>query len=145
MLTKDKRRALRTEAHSLKPELNVGKDGFSPRFVHSLREAFNSKELLKIRMLDTCPDDRKALRARLEQLEGIDLVAMIGNTFILYQEMDEERRKARQAAKGDRKSAAPGRKPASRPPQTQPAPSGLTRNLRPASSSSRPPRKSPKR
>jgi RNA-binding protein len=49
-LTKPQRRDLIRQAHALKPELFVGKDGFSEPFLASLREAFNTKELLKIKL-----------------------------------------------------------------------------------------------
>lgn len=89
-LDKALRRRLVAEAHHLKPELNVGRDGLSERFLTSLYEAFNTKELLKIKLLDTSEEDRASLRAKLDALPDIHLLQNIGRTFILYREREEE-------------------------------------------------------
>lgn len=77
-------RRLRAEAHHLKPEFQVGKDGLNDNIITAIRDGFNTKELLKVRMLDTCPDDRETLRERFSQLPEITLVQNIGHTYVLY-------------------------------------------------------------
>ena len=89
-LSKTDRRRLEGLAHSLKPELNVGRDGLSPAFLKSLEEAFNTKELLKIKLLDTSDEDRRSLSGKLEALPDIHLIRNIGKTFILYKERVEQ-------------------------------------------------------
>lgn len=119
MLTKQHRRALIKQAHHLKPELNVGKEGCGERFVQSLIEAFNSKELLKIKLLDNSPEDRASMCAKLEALEEIELVQNIGLTFILYKEMDEVKKQEKQAkasnAKPSERPRSPKKAPQHRP------------------------------
>ncbi len=90
MLTKQQRQALRKQAHSLKPALRLGKEGFNEHFLESLREAFHTKELLKVKILDSCPEDRRSMSEKLEALQDIELVQNIGKTFILYKEMEVE-------------------------------------------------------
>ena len=85
-LGKSERRRLAALAHHLKPQLLVGREGVSPAFLKSLAEAFNTKELLKIKLLDTSDEDRASLRAKLEALPETHLVQNVGKTFILYKE-----------------------------------------------------------
>lgn len=111
LLTKIQRRELIRKAHSLKPELHVGKDGLSKTFLKSLREAFNTKELLKIKLLDNSPEDRASLTAKLEKLGDVQLVSNIGLTYILFKPLEEEEKPKRPvskaAAEAKRKKAAP--------------------------------------
>ena len=52
--------------------------------------AFNTKELLKVRMLDTSPEDRETLRQRFSKLPGITLVQNIGHTYVLYKPLPKK-------------------------------------------------------
>lgn len=105
MLTKQQIRDFRAQAHHLKPELQIGKEGLNEAFLVSLTEAFNTKELLKVKMLDTCPQDRQTIAQLLSELDEIDLVQNIGHTYVLYKEMEEPEEKA----------AKPRKKPLKKP------------------------------
>ena len=103
-MDKDFRRQLETEAHHLKPLVNIGKDGVNDAIVKTIYEAFNTRELLKVKALDTCPDDRTALGEKLGALAEITLVRNIGKTYILYKKLDEEApKKAKPKAKSTKK------------------------------------------
>jgi RNA-binding protein len=88
-LPKSERRRLAAAAHHLKPELAVGRDGLSESFLVSLREAFNTKELLKVRLLDTSEEDRRSLAGKLDALPDVFLIQNIGRTFILYKKQED--------------------------------------------------------
>lgn len=90
MLDKQTIRRLRAEAHHLKPEFQVGKEGLTDALVQNIYEAFNTKELLKVKMLDTSPDDRATLTELLSNLPEITLVQNIGHTYILYKPKPKE-------------------------------------------------------
>lgn len=83
-------RRLRAEAHHLKPEFQVGKDGLNDALIATIRDGFNTKELLKVRMLDTSPEDRETLRQRFSKLPGITLVQNIGHTYVLYKPLPKK-------------------------------------------------------
>jgi RNA-binding protein len=83
-LTRIKYHALAIAAHQLKPLLFIGKEGVTEPLVRSIYEAFNTRELLKVKALDFCPDDRETLSGRLGALPDITLVRNVGNTYILY-------------------------------------------------------------
>lgn len=89
-IDKSERRRLISLAHHLKPELNIGRDGLSDAFIQSLGEAFNNKELLKIKLLDTSDETRASVRARLDALPDIELLQNIGKTFILFKAREED-------------------------------------------------------
>jgi RNA-binding protein len=83
--TSKQRAHLRSLAHSLKPILQVGAEGVSEAFLESLDEAFNTRELLKVRVLETNDlDTREAAEAIRDGLEGVAVVQTIGRTVVLY-------------------------------------------------------------
>ncbi len=76
---------MRSLAHSVKPILQIGKDGASDASVDAVRNAFNSRELLKIKVLDTSPEDAaSAGRTIASGIEDAELVQVIGRTVVLY-------------------------------------------------------------
>lgn len=84
-------RRIRAEAHHLKPEFQIGKEGLNDSLIAAIYDAFNTKELLKVRMLDTSPDSRETLRERFSQLPEITLVQNIGHTYILHKPLDRKK------------------------------------------------------
>jgi RNA-binding protein len=90
MLEKAMIKKLKSEAHHLKAELNIGKDGLSNEFITSLNQAFNTKTLLKIKRLDNCPIEKEEIVSFFKTTEKIVFVQNIGNVFTLYKEKDQE-------------------------------------------------------
>jgi RNA-binding protein len=69
----------------VKPILQIGKDGASDASVDAVRDAFNSRELLKVRILDSSPDDAAAAgRTIASGIEDAELVQVIGRTVVLF-------------------------------------------------------------
>jgi RNA-binding protein len=90
-LSSKQRADLRSLAHPLKPILQVGAEGVSEPFLTSLDEAFNTRELLKIRVLDTCDLNLKeAARAIVEARPEVEVVQTIGRVAALYRPFPEE-------------------------------------------------------
>lgn len=90
-LTSRQRAHLRTLAHSLKPILQVGADGVGDTFTRALDEAFNTRELLKIRVLEGAPEDTRATAAELEaRLPGVQVAQVIGRTIVVYRPFPDE-------------------------------------------------------
>ncbi len=76
---------LRSLAHHLKPVLFVGKEGITDHTVRSLEEAFNTRELLKVRVLEAAPmKAREAAAALAERVDGAVAVQAIGRVAVLY-------------------------------------------------------------
>ena len=84
-LTSKQRAHLRKLAHHLKPVVLVGNDGVTEAVLDSLRDAFNTRELLKLKLLETAPlDVRKAADAISNGLDDVHPVQTIGRTVVLY-------------------------------------------------------------
>lgn len=90
-LSSKHRARLRAEAHHFSPVVHVGKEGVTPPAVHALTEALNSRELVKIRVLEAAPlSAREAAGAFVDQLEGVHLVHVMGRTIVLYRPAEEK-------------------------------------------------------
>ena len=55
------------------------------RAIEAVREAFNTREILKVKVLDSAPMDARATgEALASSIEDADLVQVIGRTVVLY-------------------------------------------------------------
>ncbi len=90
-LTSKDRARLRSLAHSLKPILQVGAEGVSPAFLGSLDEAFRTRELLKVKVLEGAPVSVREAATEIEQgLEDVSTVQTIGRTAVLFRPLPED-------------------------------------------------------
>jgi len=83
-LTGKQRRFLRAEAHALEPTVMVGKEGLSETVLDATREALLAHELIKVRVLDSAPMDRKELAETMPPLVQAELAGLIGRILVLY-------------------------------------------------------------
>lgn len=84
-MTTRQRAYLKSLAHSLKPVHQIGKDGVTDRTVTSVREAFNTREVLKVKVLDSAPAGVHGTAEELAaRLKDVRLVQVIGRTLVLY-------------------------------------------------------------
>jgi len=89
-LTPSRRAELRSLAHSLKPIFQVGKEGVTERAIEALSEAFNTREILKVKVLDSAPVDARATgEALASSIENAHLVQVIGRTVVLFRPVPE--------------------------------------------------------
>lgn len=86
MLTGKQKRFLRAEAHHLTPIFQVGKGGVNEEMTKQIREALEVRELIKVRILDNCEDDKHEVAEALAKGAGAELVQLIGLTVVLYKE-----------------------------------------------------------
>lgn len=90
-LTSKQRAHLRSLAHHLKPIIQVGGDGVSEALLKTVEEAFNTRELLKIKVLEGAPDDtRSTADAVVAALDRVHVAQTIGRTVVLYCPFEEE-------------------------------------------------------
>lgn len=84
-LTSKQRAQLRKLAHPLKPVVIVGGEGVTDSVVRSVEEAFNTRELLKVKVQENAPEDARATADRIvERLDGVHVAQTIGRTIVLY-------------------------------------------------------------
>lgn len=91
MLTGKQKRYLRSMAHHLKPVFQVGKGGANENLVRHIQEAIETRELMKISVLNNCLDDPKEIGAELAEASGCELVQVIGKTIVLYKESKDHK------------------------------------------------------
>ena len=81
-ITPKQRAHLKSLAHHLKPVVFVGKEGITDQTVRSLEEAFNTRELLKVRILEAAPmgtrEGTEALAARLDNAVAVQSIGRVG-------------------------------------------------------------------
>lgn len=90
-LTSKQRAHLRSLAHHLKPILHVGAEGVTDAVIDSVREAFNTRELLKVKAHDTAPTDVDSAAAEIAgQIERTAVVQTVGRTMVLYRPFPDD-------------------------------------------------------
>jgi len=90
-LSSRQRAHLRSLAHDSKPHVRIGKDGLTDSVVEAVENAFNTRELLKIRIHDTA--DRQPQDVAHEIADRIDdcyVVQTMGWTATLYRPDPDE-------------------------------------------------------
>lgn len=84
-LTSKQRAHLRKLAHKLKPVVHVGNDGVTDALIGSIGDAFNTRELLKVKLQEAAPVSvRDAATAIAVAMEDVHSVQTIGRTIVLY-------------------------------------------------------------
>ena len=91
-LTPKQRAYLKSLAHPLKPILQIGKEGVTDAVVSTVDGAFRTRELLKVKVLETSPAEAREVGGALaEQVQGAQLVQVIGRTVVLYRRHPTQR------------------------------------------------------
>ncbi|HFH6864513.1 TPA: ribosome assembly RNA-binding protein YhbY [Streptococcus agalactiae] len=86
MLTSKQRAFLKSEAHSMKPIIQIGKNGLNDQIKTSVRNALDARELIKVTLLQNTDEDIHDVAEVLEDEIGCDTVLKIGRVLILYKE-----------------------------------------------------------
>lgn len=92
MLTGKQKRFLRAEAHHLTPIFQVGKGGVNEQMLLQIEDALEARELIKVRILDNCEEDKHDVAEQLAEGTGAELVQLIGLTVVLYKESRENKK-----------------------------------------------------
>lgn len=89
MLTGKQKRYLRGEAHHLNAIFQVGKDGVGANQVKGISEALESQELIKVKLLESCPDDVNTVALEISVQTKSEVVQTIGRTIVFYKASDK--------------------------------------------------------
>lgn len=89
-LTSKQRTFLKKKAHDLNPIVRIGKDGLQRSVVDSILSAIESRELIKIKILQNCEVDKEIIYQQLTEEKEIVVVGMIGKTIIVFKENKEK-------------------------------------------------------
>lgn len=89
MLTGKQKRYLRSEAHHLNAIFQVGKEGVSSNQAKGILDALESQELIKVKLLESCPDDVHTVALEISVQTKSEVVQIIGHTIVLYKASDK--------------------------------------------------------
>ena len=86
MLTSKQRARLRSMASTMDTIMQIGKGGISDTLVKTVGDALEARELIKMRVLETCDLGVRGAAEELAERCGAEVVAVIGTKCILYRE-----------------------------------------------------------
>jgi RNA-binding protein len=89
-LTSKQRATLRAHANRLDAKVRIGKEGDTDAVRMTIDDALRTQELVRIALTKNAEADVKLLANALAQVLGADVVQVIGRTFTLWREKDEE-------------------------------------------------------
>ncbi|MFD1484167.1 YhbY family RNA-binding protein [Lacticaseibacillus baoqingensis] len=95
MLTGKQKRYLRSQAMTMKPLINLGKNGVTETFIEGVKAAIEARELIKISLLPATDETPKAVgQALVAAIPGLSVAQTIGRTVVVYKRaFDPENRK----------------------------------------------------
>lgn len=89
-LTGKQKRYLRGIAHLMKPIVNVGKSGLSEELYQQIDQCLSTHELIKVKILDSCPTDKKTCSQEISHHTEAHVAQIIGRVLVLYRSHPEE-------------------------------------------------------
>ncbi|MBT9559147.1 MAG: YhbY family RNA-binding protein [Myxococcales bacterium] len=78
------KKAMRAEAHNLKPVVIIGKDNVTPGVIQAVDAALEQHELIKVKLLQSTSVDKSEAAAVLCVETGATLIQRIGGVALLY-------------------------------------------------------------
>ena len=89
-MTGKQKRHLRALAHPLKPLVNLGKQGLSPETRREIESQLLDHELIKCKVLDSCPLSKKECAEEISKQTEIEVIQVIGKTIVLFSPLLED-------------------------------------------------------
>jgi|TARA_B110000967_G_scaffold18817_1_gene17638 RNA-binding protein len=89
-MTGKQKRHLRAMAHPLKPLVNLGKQGLSPETRREIESQLLDHELIKCKVLDSCPLSKKECAEEISKQTEIEVIQVIGKTIVLFSPLLED-------------------------------------------------------
>ncbi|QAT62201.1 MULTISPECIES: ribosome assembly RNA-binding protein YhbY [Tissierellales] len=92
MLTGKQRSFLKAIANSIEPIFQIGKNGITDNFIKQVDSALESREIIKIKVLNNSFLETDEMAKKISELVGAEFVQSIGNKFIIYRESKEKKK-----------------------------------------------------
>jgi RNA-binding protein len=89
-LTGKQRRHLRALGHSLRPVVQVGKDGVTEALIAAVDQALADHELIKVKVGENADLPREDAAAALAEATHSEVAQVLGNTLLLYRPDPDE-------------------------------------------------------
>lgn len=84
MITTKQRAYLRALANEKEPMTQIGKGGLNENGIKAISAALEAHELVKLTVLETCPEPAKDIMPRLCEALGCEPVQVIGRRVVIY-------------------------------------------------------------
>lgn len=91
MLNSRQRAQLRGLANTKETIFQVGKSGIGDQLIKQVSEALETRELIKLRVLETSPVTSREAADEIAKATGAEVVQVIGYRFVLYKESVEHK------------------------------------------------------
>lgn len=88
-MTSKQRAYLRSMANNITPIFQVGKNGISDNLIKQVDDALEARELIKINILETAPDDIKLIGNTLADKTNSEFVQTVGNKITLFRKRNK--------------------------------------------------------
>lgn len=89
MLTGKQKRYLRALAHHLQPVMQIGKSGLTGGVLQQVDLELETKELVKVSVLETSPVSRDEIAHMVVEETGAEWVQSMGRTIVFYRKSAE--------------------------------------------------------
>lgn len=89
MLSNHQRKFLRSEAHDLDAQVQIGKEGVGSETVRHIDNILRTRELVKVHVLKTAPEEVREICDAAAEACQAEVVQMVGRRFILYRHSKE--------------------------------------------------------
>ncbi|MBN2336422.1 ribosome assembly RNA-binding protein YhbY [Candidatus Bathyarchaeota archaeon] len=86
-LTGEQKRGLRARAHTLKPTVQIGRNGVTETQLKQIKDELERHELIKVKFNDY-KTRREELSDLIAEKTGSERIQLIGNTLVLYKEKE---------------------------------------------------------
>ena len=90
-MTSKQRSYLKSLAVNLDTIFQIGKGGISEELCAQLLNALNARELIKIKVLETCPLTEREAAEEIASKIGAEVVLVIGMKIVLFRVSDNEK------------------------------------------------------
>ncbi|MBQ0111209.1 MAG: ribosome assembly RNA-binding protein YhbY, partial [Oscillospiraceae bacterium] len=90
-LTSKQRAFLRAKGNSLETVFQIGKQGLNDALLKQTDELLELRELVKLRVLETCEISSREAADTIANGIGAQVVQVIGSRFILFKESNEHK------------------------------------------------------
>lgn len=92
-ITSKQRAYLKGLAMTMDPIFQIGKSAVTPEIVFAIEEALDARELIKINVLQNCPDNPKEMAQTIAERTHSLVVQVIGKKIVLYKEGKDDKKK----------------------------------------------------
>ncbi len=89
-LTAQQKKQLKSQAHHLKPIVQLGNNGLTEAVLNEIDRALTDHELIKVKIPTSDREARQAITADICQQQTAELVQSIGHTIVIYRESQKE-------------------------------------------------------